>query len=109
MPVADGAHDPATGLPIYSLYQVQDGDAHVFGPPPGSLDGLDALVFDIQDVGARYYTYPSTLGILMESVPLPFIVIDRPNPIDGVHIEGPMLDLAFAPLSGGIRYRCGMA
>ena len=100
VPVAGGARDPATGLPIYSLYQVRDGDAHVFGPPPGSLDGLDALVFDIQDVGARYYTYPSTLGILMESVPLPFIVIDRPNPIGGVHIEGPILDLAYRSFVG---------
>src|SRR6185437_10318164 len=50
VPVAGDARDLATGLPIYSLYQIQDGDAHVFGPPPGSLDGLDALIFDIQDV-----------------------------------------------------------
>src|SRR5947208_7680048 len=55
VPDAGGERDPATGLPVYSLYQVIDGDAQVFRPPPGSLDGLDALVFDIQDVGARYY------------------------------------------------------
>jgi uncharacterized protein YbbC (DUF1343 family) len=100
VPVVGGERDPATDLPIFSLYQVTDGDAHVFGPPPGSLDGLDALVFDIQDVGARYYTYPSTLGILMESVSLPIIVIDRPNPIGGVHVEGPTLDPAFRSFVG---------
>lgn len=100
VPVAGGARDPATGLPVYSLYQATDGDAHRFGPPPGSLDGLDALVFDIQDIGARYYTYPSTLGILMESVPLPIIVIDRPNPVGGVQVEGPALDPAFRSFVG---------
>jgi uncharacterized protein YbbC (DUF1343 family) len=100
VPVMGGERDSATGLPIYSLYQVQDGDAHVFGPPSGSLDGLDALIFDIQDVGARYYTYPSTLGILMESAPLPIIVVDRPNPIGGVHVEGPTLDPAYRSFVG---------
>jgi uncharacterized protein YbbC (DUF1343 family) len=92
VPLVDDARDPATGLPIYSLYRVTDGDAHVFGPPPGSMDGLDLLVFDIQDVGARYYTYPSTLGILMEQAALPILVIDRPNPIGGALVEGPVLD-----------------
>ncbi len=100
VPVAGGERDPVTGLTAYSLYQARDGDAHVFGPPPGSLDGLDALVFDIQDVGARYYTFPSTLGILMESAPLPIIVIDRPNPIGGMHVEGPTLDPAFRSFVG---------
>jgi uncharacterized protein YbbC (DUF1343 family) len=91
VPLVEDARDPATGLPISSLYRATDGDAHVFGPPPGSMDRLDLLVFDIQDVGARYYTYPSTLGILMEQVPLPILVIDRPNPIGGVLVEGPVL------------------
>lgn len=100
VPVASGERDPATGLPVYSLYHATEGDTQVFGPLPGSLDGLDALVFDIQDVGARYYTYPSTLGILMESVLLPVIVIDRPNPIGGIHVEGPMLDPAFRSFVG---------
>jgi uncharacterized protein YbbC (DUF1343 family) len=102
VPVAGGggSRDPATGLPVYSLYQERDGDAHVFGSPVGSLDGLDALVFDIQDVGARYYTYASTLGILMESAPLPIIIIDRPNPIGGVYVEGPTLDPTYRSFVG---------
>lgn len=100
VPIAGEGRDAATGAPVYSLYPVHDGDAHAFGPPAGSLDGLDALVFDIQDVGTRYYTYPSTLGILMERVPLPIIVIDRPNPIGGALVEGPTLDLAFRSFVG---------
>ncbi len=94
------ARDPITGAPIYSLFRAGEEGEYVFGPPPGSLDDLDALVFDIQDVGARYYTYPSTLGILMETVPLPLIVIDRPNPINGDQVEGPLLDPAFRSFVG---------
>ena len=59
------------------------------------LDGIDALVFDIQDVGARFYTYSCTMLYSMEEAAkkhLPFFVLDRPNPITGVHVEGPMLD-----------------
>lgn len=100
VPVTGREHDATAGTPIYSLYPVMEGEAHAFGPPPGSLDGLDALVFDIQDVGARYYTYPSTLGILMEEIALPLIVIDRPNPIGGIHVEGPTLDPAFRSFVG---------
>jgi uncharacterized protein YbbC (DUF1343 family) len=100
VPLAGGERDPATGLPIFSLYRVMDGEAHVFGPPLGSMDGLDLLVFDIQDAGARYYTYPSTLGILMEQVALPILIIDRPNPIGGTRVEGPTLDPAFASFVG---------
>lgn len=100
VPLAGGERDPETGLPIFSLYRVTDGDAHVFGPPSGSMDDLDLLVFDIQDVGARYYTYPSTLGIMIEQVALPILVIDRPNPIGGAIVEGPILDPAFASFVG---------
>ncbi len=100
VPVAGGERAAATGTPIHSLYSVHDGDAHVFDPPAGSLDGLDALVFDVQDVGARYYTYPTTLGILMERAPLPIVVIDRPNPIGGALVEGPTLDPAFRSFVG---------
>jgi uncharacterized protein YbbC (DUF1343 family) len=77
-------------VPIYSLYQ-SDGD---FGIPAGALDGIDLLVFDMQDVGARYYTYPSTLGVVMEAVVasgIPVLVLDRPNPLGGT-VEGPGLD-----------------
>ncbi len=59
------------------------------------LDNVDALVFDIQDVGARFYTYSCTMLYGMEEAArrhLPFFVLDRPNPITGTHVEGPMLD-----------------
>ncbi|HKE55148.1 MAG TPA: exo-beta-N-acetylmuramidase NamZ domain-containing protein, partial [Pyrinomonadaceae bacterium] len=81
--------DDATGLPIYSLY----GDTR--RPRPEQLKDLDALVFDIQDVGVRFYTYISTLGYLMEEAAKaqrPVFVLDRPNPIGGVEVEGPTAD-----------------
>jgi uncharacterized protein YbbC (DUF1343 family)/CubicO group peptidase (beta-lactamase class C family) len=81
--------DNATGLPIYSLY------GETRRPKPEQLKDLDALVFDIQDIGARFYTYISTLGYLLEEAAkakLPVFVLDRPNPIDGVDVEGPIAD-----------------
>ena len=81
--------DEVTGLPIYSLY----GENR--RPKPEQLKDLDALVFDIQDVGARFYTYISTLGYLLEEAAkakLPVFVLDRPNPIGGVDVEGPIAD-----------------
>ena len=81
--------DEATGLPIYSLY----GESR--RPKPEQLKDLDALVFDIQDVGVRFYTYISTLGYLLEEAAkakLPVFVLDRPNPIGGVDVEGPIAD-----------------
>ncbi len=81
--------DPATGLPVYSLY----GDTE--RPTDRMLDGLDALVYDIQDAGARYYTYRTTLGYTMEAAAkkgIAYYVLDRPNPIGGVLVEGPVLD-----------------
>jgi uncharacterized protein YbbC (DUF1343 family)/CubicO group peptidase (beta-lactamase class C family) len=81
--------DDATGLPIYSLY----GESR--RPKPEQLKDLDALVFDIQDVGVRFYTYISTLGYLLEEaakVKLPVFVLDRPNPIGGVDVDGPIAD-----------------
>jgi uncharacterized protein YbbC (DUF1343 family)/CubicO group peptidase (beta-lactamase class C family) len=81
--------DPDTGLPVYSLY----GDTE--RPTDRMLEGLDALVFDIQDVGVRFYTYITTLGYSMEAAAhkgLAFYVLDRPNPISGIPVEGPMLD-----------------
>jgi uncharacterized protein YbbC (DUF1343 family) len=83
--------DESTGLPIYSLY----GDGEMRRPKPEQLKNLDAVVFDIQDVGARFYTYISTLGYLMEEAAkakLPVFVLDRPNPIGGVDVEGPVAD-----------------
>lgn len=81
--------DDQTGLPIYSLY------GETRRPTAMQLKDLDALVFDIQDIGARFYTYISTLGYVMEEaakVKLPVFVLDRPNPIGGVDVEGPMGD-----------------
>lgn len=81
--------DESTGLPIYSLY------GETRRPKPEQLKDLDAVVFDIQDIGARFYTYISTLGNLMEEAAkakLPVFVLDRPNPIGGVDIEGPTAD-----------------
>jgi uncharacterized protein YbbC (DUF1343 family) len=79
--------DQKTGLPVYSLY----GERRV--PPPEQLRGLDALVFDIQDIGCRFYTYPSTMGLCLEAAAkakLKFFVLDRVNPINGVTLEGPL-------------------
>ena len=81
--------DDVTGLPIYSLY------GETRRPKPEQLKDLDALVFDIQDVGVRFYTYISTLGFLLEEAAkakLPVFVLDRPNPIGGVDVEGPIAD-----------------
>ena len=81
--------DEQTGLPIYSLY----GDTR--RPKPEQLKDLDALVYDIQDVGARFYTYISTLGYIVEEAgkaKLPVFILDRPNPINGVDVEGPLAD-----------------
>jgi len=81
--------DEQTGLPIYSLY------GETRRPKPEQLKDLDALVFDIQDIGTRFYTYMSTLGYVMEEAPkakLPVFVLDRPNPIGGLEVEGPIAD-----------------
>jgi uncharacterized protein YbbC (DUF1343 family)/CubicO group peptidase (beta-lactamase class C family) len=83
------AVDTATGIKVWSLY------GKTLRPTPEMLQGLDALVFDIQDVGTRFYTYESTMIYAMEEAAkagLPFYILDRPNPITGIHVEGPMLD-----------------
>jgi uncharacterized protein YbbC (DUF1343 family) len=81
--------DPATGLPVFSLYGETE------RPTPEMLKGINALVFDIQDAGVRFYTYVTTMAYAMEEAAknhLAFYVLDRPDPIDGITIEGPMLD-----------------
>ena len=81
--------DEQTGLPIYSLY------GETRRPKPEQLKDLDAIVYDIQDVGARFYTYISTLGYVMEEAArahIPLYVLDRPNPIDGLDVDGPVAD-----------------
>ena len=97
--------DPATGLPVYSLY----GETN--RPTEEMLKGIDALVFDIQDAGVRFYTYTVTMAYCMEEAAkrkIAFFVLDRPNLLGGEIIEGPMLDpdktnfVAYFPLP--VRY-----
>ncbi len=81
--------DPSTGLPIYSLYGKDK------RPPDAAFADLDTLVFDIQDAGTRFYTYITTLGYMLEEAAkrkLRFVVLDRPNPLGGAVMEGPLLD-----------------
>jgi uncharacterized protein YbbC (DUF1343 family) len=81
--------DPATGLPIFSLY------GETRRPTAEMLKGIDTLVFDIQDAGVRFYTYATTMAYCMEEAAkrrIAFYVLDRPNPLGGEAIEGPMLD-----------------
>jgi uncharacterized protein YbbC (DUF1343 family) len=87
----DNSRDRHTGLPVYSLY----GDTR--RPTPGMLAGLDVIVYDVQDIGCRSYTFISTLGYVMEEAAkhnIEVVVLDRPNPLGGVRIEGPRLDEA---------------
>jgi uncharacterized protein YbbC (DUF1343 family) len=81
--------DEKTGLPIYSLY------GETRRPKPEQLKDLDAIVYDIQDIGTRFYTYTATLKNVMEEAAKagkPIFVLDRPNPINGVDVEGPIAD-----------------
>jgi uncharacterized protein YbbC (DUF1343 family) len=81
--------DPSTGLPVHSLY------GETLRPTEEMLKGIDALVFDVQDAGVRFYTYTTTLAYCMEEAAkrnIAFFVLDRPNPLGGEIVEGPMLD-----------------
>lgn len=81
--------DAGTGLKVHSLY------GETRKPTKAMLEDIDVVVFDIQDIGARFYTYPSTMGEAMQAAAengKEFIVLDRPNPINGVDVAGPMLD-----------------
>ena len=94
--IANGT-DPKTGLPVYSLY----GEVHE--PTAEMLEGIDVLMYDVQDVGARPYTRVSTMALSMKAAAakgIPFAVLDRPNPIGGTIVEGPVLDPAFASFVG---------
>jgi uncharacterized protein YbbC (DUF1343 family) len=84
--------DERTGLPAHSLY------GKTFKPTPEMLNGLDALVYDLQDTGCRSYTYVSSMGEAMEACAeagIEFVVLDRPDPLGGERIEGPMLEAKF--------------
>lgn len=94
--VADGV-DEATGLVVHSLYGATT------KPSAAMLEGLEVLVFDIQDVGARYYTYLSTMALAMEAAGeagVRFVVLDRPNPVGGDVVQGNVLDPSFASFVG---------
>jgi uncharacterized protein YbbC (DUF1343 family) len=92
--------DPRTGLPVYSLYGATR------KPSPQVLAELDALVFDLQDIGSRSYTYVSTMKVCLEACSenaIEFIVLDRPNPLGGERIEGPPLKDGFESFIGALR------
>jgi len=93
--IEDGT-DPLTGIPVASLY-----GSH-YKPEPEDLQGIELLIFDLQDVGTRFYTYISTLHYVMEACAennIPLLLLDRPNP-NGAYVDGPVLDTAFRSFVG---------
>jgi uncharacterized protein YbbC (DUF1343 family) len=90
--------DAKTGVPIYSLYTSEDR-----GPTPEMLKDVDAIVYDLQEVGGRTWTYVSTMALSMQAAArkgIPFVVLDRPNPIGGEIVEGALLDPKFKSFVG---------
>ena len=90
--------DAKTGLPIFSLYMAEDR-----GPTPEMLANVDALVYDLQEVGGRTWTYVSTMALSMQAAAkkkIPFVVLDRPNPIRGDIVEGALLEPRFKSFVG---------
>ncbi len=99
--------DEQTGLPVYSLY------GETRKPTPEMLEDIDVLLFDIQDVGTRFYTYIYTMAYAMEAAQendIPFVVLDRPNPLSGDKVEGPVLEEEYKSFVGNyeIPLRHGM-
>jgi uncharacterized protein YbbC (DUF1343 family)/CubicO group peptidase (beta-lactamase class C family) len=95
-PVPDG-RDEKTGLPVYSLYGERK------RPTAEQLKGIDTLAYDIQDVGCRFYTYLTTLGYILETAAqhhLKVYVLDRPNPVGGLAVDGPILDRGLESFTG---------
>jgi Uncharacterized protein conserved in bacteria len=85
----DNSNDPSTGVPVYSLY------GKTRKATPDMLKGIDVLVYDIQDIGCRSFTYISTMGLAMEAAAennIEFVVLDRPNPVNGLKIEGNVVE-----------------
>jgi uncharacterized protein YbbC (DUF1343 family) len=90
--------DPRTGVPIFSLYKAEDR-----GPTAEMLKEVDVLVYDLQEVGGRTWTYVSTMALAMQAAArkkIPFVVLDRPNPIGGEIVEGALLDPKFKSFVG---------
>ncbi|MCP3029600.1 exo-beta-N-acetylmuramidase NamZ domain-containing protein [Halobacillus sp. A5] len=99
--------DEQTGLPVYSLY------GETRKPTPDMLEDVEVLLFDIQDVGTRFYTYIYTMAYAMEAAQendIPFVVLDRPNPLSGDKVEGPVLEEEYKSFVGNyeIPLRHGM-
>ena len=94
----DDEVDPKTGVPVYSLYLAEDR-----GPTPAMLKDVDVLVYDLQEVGGRTWTYVSTMALSMQAAAkkgIPFVVLDRPNPLGGEIVEGALLDPRFKSFVG---------
>jgi uncharacterized protein YbbC (DUF1343 family) len=92
----DDSNDPNTGLPVISLYGKH------YKPTPADLNGINLMIFDIQDVGARFYTYLSTLQYVMEACAennIELLILDRPNP-NGFYVDGPVLDTTYKSFVG---------
>jgi uncharacterized protein YbbC (DUF1343 family) len=90
--------DPRTGVPIFSLYKSEDR-----GPTAEMLRDVDVLIYDLQEVGGRTWTYVSTMALAMQAAAthkIPFVVLDRPNPIGGEIVEGALLDPKFKSFVG---------
>ena len=100
MESVDSGIDPATGLPVHSLY---GSTAQTFGPDREMLEGIDVLVCDLQDVGARYYTFSATILEVLAAAAeasVAVVVTDRPNPLGGEILEGPILERGFESFVG---------
>ncbi len=96
----DEARDMRTGLPVHSLYGATE---ETLTPTAAMLDGIDVLVYDVQDIGSRYYTFVWTMVLAMRACAKAgkgFVVLDRPNPIGGEHIEGPSIAPGFESFVG---------
>ncbi|MFS0785582.1 DUF1343 domain-containing protein [Shouchella sp. 1P09AA] len=93
----DSSTDPHTGLPVFSLY------GETRKPTPDMLANVDVLLFDLQDIGSRYYTYIYTMAYVMEACgenDISLIILDRPNPSGGLHVEGNLVEEAFRSFVG---------
>ena len=96
----DNARDAVSGLPVHSLY---GHTTESLTPTAAMLEDLDVVVFDVQDVGARYYTFVWTMVLAMRACAKAgkaFVVLDRPNPIGGVHVEGPAIEAGYESFVG---------